>query len=80
MSQNKSISRYIPKIDQPDTLFQMIEKKPKLPSPKELKENISSRSAKLRYVIKKKDFYDLSTDIFDKFKKLIEIENLGNKL
>ena len=80
LSQNKSISRYIPKIDQPDTLFQMIEKKPKLPSPKELKENISSRSAKLRYVIKKKDFYDLSTDIFDKFKKLIEIENLGNKL
>ena len=26
LSQNKSISRYIPKIDQPDTLFQMIEK------------------------------------------------------
>ena len=80
LSQNKSISRYIPKIDQPDTLFKMLEKKPKLPSVKELKENISSRSAKLRYVIKKKDFYDLSTDIFDKFKKLIEIENLGNKL
>ena len=80
LSQNKSISRYIPKIDQPDTLFKMLEKKPKLPSVKELKENISSRSAKLRYVIKKKDFYDFNTDIFDKFKKLIEIENLGNKL
>ena len=80
LSQNKSISRYIPEIDQPDTLFKMLEKKPKLPSAKELKENISSRSAKLRYVIKKKDFYDFDTDIFDKFKKLIEIENLGNKL
>ena len=80
LSQSRSISRYIPEIDQPDTLFKMLEKKPKLPSAKELKENISSRSAKLRYAIKKKDFYDFDTDIFDKFNKLIEIENLGNKL
>ena len=42
------------KIDQPDTLFKMIEKKPKIASDEELKRNIPSRSAKLRYVIKKK--------------------------
>ena len=80
LSENKSISRYVPKIDQPDNLFKMLEKKPITPSLKELKENIPSRSAKLRYVIKKDNFYNFETDIFNKFKYLIEIENFGNKL
>ena len=80
LSENKSISRYAPKIDQPETLFKMIEKKPKTPSVKELKENISSRSAKLRYVIKKDNFYNFETDIFEKFDHLIKIENFGNRL
>ena len=80
LSENKSISRYLPKMDQPDTLFKLIEKKPRTPSLKELKENPPSRSAKLRYVIKKKDFYNFETDILNKFKFLIEIENFGNKL
>jgi len=80
LSEKKSISRYLPKIDQPDTLFKMEEKKPRIPSLKELKENIPSRSAKLRYVIKKDNFYDFDTDIFNKFEDLIEIENFGNKL
>jgi len=80
LSEKKSISRYLPKINQPDTLFRMEEKKPRTPSPKELKENIPSRSAKLRYVIKKDNFYNFDTDIFNKFEHLIEIENFGNKL
>ena len=80
LSENKSISRYMPKMEQPDILFKNISKKPIIPSAKELKENIPSRSAKLRYVIKKKDFYEFETDIFEKFKYLLEIENLGNKL
>jgi len=80
LSENKSISRYLPKMDQPDTLFKLIEKKPRTPSSKELKENPPSRSAKLRYVIKKKDFYNFETDILNKFKFLIEIENFGNRL
>ena len=80
LSENKSISRYVPRIDQPNILFKMLEKKPKTPSAKELKENISSRSAKLRYVIKKENFYNFETDILEKFKYLLEIENLGNKL
>ena len=80
LSENKSISRYVPKIDQPDTLFNMIEKKPRLPSAKELSENIPSRSAKLRYVIKKKDFYNFETDILEEFDHLIKIENFGNNL
>ena len=67
-------------MEQPDTLFKMLEKKPRTPSEKELRENIPSRSAKLRYVIKKNDFYNFETDIFKKFQHLIEIENFGNKL
>jgi len=80
LSEKKSISRYLPKIDQPEPLLEMIEKKPITPSSKELKENISSRSAKLRYVVKRKNFYDFETDILKKFAYLIEIENFGKKL
>ena len=80
LSENKSISRYEPFKDQAPNLFLMKQKKPIIPSKKELKENISSRSAKLRFVIKKENFYDFETDIVEKFKYLLEIENLGNKL
>ena len=80
LSENKSVSRYIPKIVEPDVSFRMPKRKPIIPSKKELKENISSRSAKLRYIIKNNDSYDFQTDILEKFKKFIEIENFGNKL
>ena len=80
LSEKKSISRYVPKLDQPETLFLMREKKPITPSSKEIGENLPSRSAKLRYVIKKKDFYNFETDVQKKFQNLLEIENFGNKL
>ena len=80
LSENKSVSRYVPKMEQPDTLFKMLEKKPKTPSIKELRENIPSRSAKLRYAIKKDNFYNFETDILKKFEHLVEIENFGKKL
>ena len=80
LSENKSVSRYVPKTDEIETLFNMVEKKPITPSLKELNENLPSRSAKLRYVIKKKNFYNFETDILKKFQNLIDIENIGNKL
>ena len=80
LSEKKSISRYVPKIEESETLFRMLEKKPRTPSKTELKENLPSRSAKLRYIIKKDDFYNFKTDIIEKFEHLIEIENFGNKL
>ncbi|MBD1135020.1 16S rRNA (cytosine(1402)-N(4))-methyltransferase RsmH [Pelagibacterales bacterium SAG-MED47] len=80
LSEYKSISRYSPKLDQPETIFNVIKKKPIIPSSKELKENISSRSAKLRYGIKKENFFNFETDIYKKFENLITIENFGNKL
>ena len=80
LSENKSISRYMPKISQREILFETIKKKPILPSKKEIEYNAPSRSAKLRYIIKKKNFYQIETDIKKKFDYLIQIENLANKL
>ena len=80
LSEHKSVSRYHPEEIHEDILFKLYQKKPIVPSNLELKENPPSRSAKLRCLIKKENFYDFKTDILDKFKDLIEIENLGLNL
>ena len=80
LSETKSISRYMPKVNSKKNLLKVILKKPILPSINEIKKNPPSRSAKLRYAIKKQDFYDFETDILDKFKYLIDIENYSKKL
>ena len=61
LSESKSISRYMPKGEEKINLFKLIKKKPIIASEKEINENPSSRSAKLRYVIKKEEFYDFET-------------------
>ena len=80
LSENKSVSRYLPKEEDKANLFKSTIKKPILPSAKEIKENPPSRSAKLRYVIKKENFYNFETDILEKFDHLIKIENFSKKL
>jgi len=80
LSEAKSVSRYMPKISSKKNLLNLVIKKPILPSTKEIKENPPSRSAKLRYAIKKQNFYEFETDILDKFKYLIDIENYSKKL
>ena len=80
LSEQKSVSRYAPVTEQPDTLFRLIKKKAIVPSNEEINVNLPSRSAKLRYAIKKTDFYDFKNDVLEKFSNLIEIENFGNKL
>ncbi len=80
LSEKKSISRYAPITEQAEPLLKLNEKKAIVPSNKEIQENLPSRSAKLRYVIKKTDFYNFKTDILDQFNNLIEIENIGDKL
>ena len=80
LSEKKSISRYVPVTEQAETLFNLIKKKAIAPSEKEISENLPSRSAKLRYAIKRTNFYDFETDILNQFKNLIEIENFGDKL
>ena len=56
LSEKKSISRYVPITEQAETLLKLNEKKPIVPSDEEINENLPSRSAKLRYAIKKTDF------------------------
>ena len=80
LSEKKSISRYLPKTGEKENLFRLGNKKPIIPSNKELKTNPPSRSAKLRFVIKEKDIPDFEKEILEKFNYLLEIENLSRKL
>ena len=80
LSASKSVSRYSPIINKTETLLRLTQKKIIIPSQKEINENSPSRSAKLRFAIKKRDFYDFETDIIDQFQYLLDIENLGEKL
>ena len=80
LTENKSISRYEPKSIQKEIFFKMPMKKPIIPSNKEIIENPPSRSAKLRYIIKKKDSYKIESDISEKFSYLLNLEKLGLKL
>ena len=80
LSENKSVSRYVPKGEEKINLFKSINKKAISPSENEIKENPPSRSAKLRYVVKKEEFYNFETDILEKFDYLIKIENFSKKL
>ena len=70
----------MPELEQQSTLLKVVKKKPIIPSKNELEENAPSRSAKLRYVIKKSDLYNFETDVLQKFANLIDIENIANKL
>jgi 16S rRNA (cytosine1402-N4)-methyltransferase len=80
LSETKSVSRYMPKTKEKFNLLKLVNKKPITPKIKEIEENPSSRSAKLRSAIKQEEFYDFETDILDKFKYLIDIENYSQKL
>ena len=78
-SENKNDSRYLPSRSEKKNLFKLIEKKPIIPSQKELNLNPPSRSAKLRYGIKLNNHNDF-TDFIKKFNYLLEVENLSKNL
>ena len=80
LSETKNVSRYMPKTKEKVNLFKLINKKPIIPSSQEIIKNPSSRSAKLRSAIKQNDAINFDTDILEKFKNLIEIENYSIKL
>ena len=70
----------MPKQNTKPNILKLVNKKAILPSYKEVEENPTSRSAKLRFAIKQKDMKNFETDILEKFKNLIEIENYSKKL
>ena len=80
LSEDKKISRYFPEEKNHNKVFKLISKKPIFPSRKEISINKPSRSAKLRYGIKKKNIINFEKDILNKFSKLLEIESLSSKL
>ena len=74
-------SRYLPEIQNVNKkLFNLSQKKPILPSDKEISINPPSRSAKLRYVIRNNNKFYFPQDLIDKFQNFIDIENIGLKL
>jgi len=79
-SENKSVSRYMPKNDETEKLFKMTNKKPIIPTIEELKANPPSRSAKLRFVIKDKNISNFEETFLQKFNYLLEVESLSKKL
>jgi len=68
-------SRYLPINENSLKLFNLPQKKPIIPSHHELKKNLSSRSAKLRYAIKLNNSNNFKL-LYEKFNYLINIENL----
>ena len=80
LSENKKVSRYLPENEDQNIIFELKEKRPILPSEKEKNENPPSRSAKLRYVKKSVEIYDIKTDILDKFQNLLDVEKIGESL
>ena len=80
LSEKKSVSRYMPEMKEKDNLFKLVNKKPILPSVKEIKQNFPSRSAKLRFAIKDKEISNFEKDILEKFDYLLEIEKLSRKI
>ena len=80
LSENRRVSRYLPENEDQNVIFELKEKKPILPSEKEINENPPSRSAKLRYVKKSVEIYDIKTDILDKFQNLLDVEKIGESL
>ena len=70
----------MPKTNEKDKLFKLINKRPIIPSNEEIEKNPPSRSAKLRYAMKEKNIVNFEKEILEKFNYLLEIENLSNKI
>ena len=79
LSKQDKVSRYLPEKKTTKKSFSLITKKPVSPSSQELKLNPPSRSAKLR-AIKKIDIYENNKNVFLKYKNLLNIEKLSEKL
>ena len=78
-SESQNTSRYLPEASKKLKLFKLVNKKPILPSEAEIKINPPSRSAKMRYAFKIKDINNFK-EFFNKFEKLIKIEELRKEI
>jgi 16S rRNA (cytosine1402-N4)-methyltransferase len=70
----KNPSRYLPIKEDKLGLFNFFNKKPITPSEKEIKKNIRSRSAKLRYAIRNNNSFSFPGDFVKKFSNYLNVE------
>jgi len=68
-------SRYLPSENNNTALFKVLSKKSKTPEISEIKKNIRSRSAKLRYAIRNEDLFFYPEELKKKFIKYLSLEN-----
>jgi len=73
-SLKKNPSRYLPKKENNPSLFEMISKKPLVADANEVKENIRSRSAKLRYAIRNDDSFVYPVEFKKRFVNYFKLE------
>ena len=67
-------SRYLPIKKNKSSLFKLISKKPFMPDIREIKKNIRSRSAKLRYAIRNNNSFFYPNEFRNKFMDYFELE------
>ena len=78
-SELQNTSRYLPDTGKKSKIFELVNRKPILPSEAEIKINPPSRSAKMRCAFKIKDINNFK-EFFNKFEKLIKIEELRKEI
>ena len=69
-------SRYLPITENKSTLFNLNFNKPKRPEEKEVKANIRSRSAKLRYGERNNNSFFYPTDFKNQFINYLKFEDI----
>jgi len=71
----KNPSRYVPLKENNTSLFKLVSKKPLLPDINEIKQNIRSRSGKLRYGIRNNNSFFYPNEFKNKFIKYFKLED-----
>ena len=74
-SSNKNPSRYLPIKENKSNLFKLFSKKPLVADTKEIKQNIQSRSAKLRYAIRNGNSFYYPDEFVSKFANYLKLES-----
>jgi 16S rRNA (cytosine1402-N4)-methyltransferase len=73
----KNPSRYLPSKENKSQLFKLLSKKPLIPSQEEIHQNKSSRSAKLRYVIRNDNSFFYPKEFKNKFQDYFNLEAIN---
>ena len=72
----KSPSRYLPIKENNSNLFKLVSKKPLMPEANEIKNNIRSRSAKLRYAIRNNNSFFYPKEFKYMFENYFKLESV----